>query len=506
MDISLKRENYKFLNVLGDTTAEEMVEFDITLPEYMPEILRIIKTNVYPKILSCRISGERVTVDGVCEIRMIFTAEDGGLHTYSQSQQFTKYFESESYSESIDVTSKATVAFVNCRATSNRKAEIKTGISIRVKVFGENSQEILCPCEESGIEQKTVSSDAVGLGCRKTGRFALSDTIVPENSAYCIVNSSASAICTDVRKINNKLMVRGEAVVRICYVKESDKNKTDVIKHIIPINQIMEFEGMEERFTGNVSFDVCYVDVIPKGESSGSISSMDVSVGVDVCVSMWEQKSVSLINDAYGVDAVLDLKKSVFNFYNSISEISECFVVEDSFAEPSDGIEQIIDVMGDISGYKVKYENSTLKISGVVNVSVILKDKNGNYTNLVKSMDYCYCAELGGEYEKFLCEPEISLLSVECSRGVSGMDARAELNIVGIVFEKLEVEAVTDICKSEAPVLRKQNAITVYFPENEESLWSIARRYNTTVKAIAEENALEGETTENLKILFIPAL
>ena len=32
------------------------------------------------------------------------------------------------------------------------------------------------------------------------------------------------------------------------------------------------------------------------------------------------------------------------------------------------------------------------------------------------------------------------------------------------------------------------------------------RRYNTTVNAIAEENGLEGDTTENLKVVFIPGI
>ena len=33
-----------------------------------------------------------------------------------------------------------------------------------------------------------------------------------------------------------------------------------------------------------------------------------------------------------------------------------------------------------------------------------------------------------------------------------------------------------------------------------------ARKYNTTVNAIAQENDLSGETTEDLKIVFIPAV
>ena len=49
MDISLKHEDYKFLKTLTDNSVEESVESELTLPEYMPEILRIIKSKVAKK-------------------------------------------------------------------------------------------------------------------------------------------------------------------------------------------------------------------------------------------------------------------------------------------------------------------------------------------------------------------------------------------------------------------------------------------------------------------------
>ena len=90
--------------------------------------------------------------------------------------------------------------------------------------------------------------------------------------------------------------------------------------------------------------------------------------------------------------------------------------------------------------------------------------------------------------------------------GNNCIDVSAEINVSSSVFCKLFIDGVTDITESENQLVRNTNAITVYFPEKSESLWSIARRYNTTVKAIAEENELEGDTTENLKVIFIPAV
>ena len=59
------------------------------------------------------------------------------------------------------------------------------------------------------------------------------------------------------------------------------------------------------------------------------------------------------------------------------------------------------------------------------------------------------------------------------------------------------------ISKSQTGDMEAKERLVI---ENSGLIWSIARRYNTTVNAIAEENGLEGDTTENLKVVFIPAV
>ena len=505
MDISIKHENYKFLNKIAENILEETIESDISLPEYMPEILRIIRTTATPKISSCRLSGDRATVDGICELRMVYTSEDGGLYVYTHSQPFTKYCENEVYSDAIDVTSRAFVSFVNCRATNTRRAEIKAGISVKICAFGEICNDIISADGEC-LEQKLVPVEAMSLGCRKTKRFSMSDNVQPQVPAASVVSTSASAVCTDIRKINNKLMIKGEAIVRICYVKDSDRASTEIIRHSIPINQIMEFEGMEERFTGNVVLNVCSADVMPKGESSDGITSFDISLGVDVSITMWDLKSMSVISDAYGVGKALELKKTNHKYYCALDEIRDTIIAEECFTLPADGISCILDCCGDVVSQSFKPEDGRGVINGSINLSMIVRDGNGNLNNLIKTLDYCYSTAIETADKNIICHPSVSLISLDCALASGGIAVRAEISVTGTIFEERVIETVTDIKACDTQDTRKRYAITIYFPETEESLWSIARRYNTTVNAIAEENGLQGETTDNLKILFIPAV
>ena len=508
MDISLKNEDYKFLKSLSENVVEESVEAEFSLPEYMPEILRIIKSTADIKINSCRLVGERVTVDGVCDLRMIYTAEDGCIYTFTQSRPFTRHCESQEFNDCTHATATATVSYVNCRATGTKRAEIKAGITIRFNVFGEDKAKIISLADNKGIEQKMLSTKGVSLGCCDTKHFSMSDTVTLNTAAAFIISARAVAVCDEIRKISNKIMIKGEATVDICYVNANDKATTERVKHTLPINQIIEYNGMEERYNGKVSLKVSALDVIPKGETQGMFTAFDISLGVSATATMWEEKELQLITDAYSVDSVLELTKSSFNLYDALSDFNETYVFENEFSVSGEGVVSVVDCWGEVTDIKTMPENDELVVTGSLSLEAIIKDTSGSLSAFTKIFDFKYKHK--GEYanKNITCTPDINVVSMDCSvRGNNSLGVRAEIKISAWVMSREITECVVSLKKSEKPFVKENNAITVYFPEEDnESLWGIARRYNTTVRAIADENNLEGDTTEKLKMVFIPCV
>lgn len=506
MDITLKKENYKVLHTVKDNSIEECVEADLALPEYMPEILRIIKSTAQPKVNSCKVVGERVTIDGECELRMIYTAEDGCIYSFAQSRPFTRHCENNTFNEAVDVNCEVAVSYVNCRATSTKRAEIKAGIVIKINAFLEETEEIVS-VDEPCIEKKCMPVRAMSLGCKKTRTFSMSDTAALSVPCAFIISSRASAVCSEIKKISNKIMVKGDAVVEICYVNANDKSVTENIRHTFPINQILEFDGMEERLTGNVTLNVSAVDVMLKNEQDGVCSSFDIGLSIDASASMWEEKELVVINDAYAVGNCIDLKKQSMVFFKALDEIRETYIFRDSFQVSGEGVSRVLGSTCDITNVVTKKQGDKLIASANLSLSVLIKDSSGSISNINKILDINYERAANFDDVDLFCLPKLDVFALDCAeKGSNSIDVRAEINVSASVFAKVFVDGVVDISESENKFVRNSNAITVYFPEKSESLWSIARKYNTTVSAIADENGLEGDTTENLKVVFIPAV
>ncbi len=507
MDISLKHEEYKVLKANKENSVEECIEAELSLPEYMPEILRIIKTTVEPEVTSCKLLGERITVDGVCELRIVYTAEDGCIYSFSQTRQFTRHCENPAFAEAVDVNAMLDVSYVNCRATGTKRAEIRTGIVVKFNVFFAEKEDIISVDEGCRIEQKCMPIKGLCLGCKKTRAFSMSDTINLSVPSAFLISQKANAVLTEVRKISNKIMLKGEVVVSVCYVNSDNRAQVEHIKHSIPLNQILEIEDLEEHFTGNVLLRVTSLDVLVKGEQNNFASAFDLSLGLEADVTMWEEKEYSVICDAYCIDSAITLDKKPYVFYETVHLLNEAYTCNNSFVVAGEGIESILDVCAEVNGVKTEYKNGELTISGSLCYSIMVRDNTNSLSNINKIFDFSYKHKESFDMKNISCEPQINVVGIKYSvKNSNTIIVDADLSVLGTVLGKLYADTVVALSLSEKKADCPKMPVTVYFTEGEnESLWEIARKYNTTVSAIAEENELTGDTTENVKILFIPS-
>ncbi len=506
MDISLENEEYCSLKRSYDTALEECVEAELSLPEYMPEILRIIKSVAVPKINSYTTVGERVTIDGVCELRMIYVGEDNCIYTFSQSRNFTRYCENSAFSDACDVKVKANVNFVNCRATNTKRAEIKAGLGLFVTAFSENREPIIFLSDSQSIEEQKTDVSCMSLGCKKSKMFSMSDTFELENdNALFLVNTCASAVLGEVRKISNKLMLKGDVIVDISYVSGEERETIKHLRKFLPINQILEFDGMEEHYTGDVCLEVLALDVMIINDSSGNGKTFDVALSVNTSITMWEPKELSPMTDAYAIDGTVDLTYKKIKFYNALDAVRDTYNFKGLIDVSKIAPENVLDSFYELGEPDTKYSDGILEIIGTLKVSLILKDTSGSVVTTEKILDYKYERKLDTEKQKTECTPSVTISSFETQlRGKDEVNVKAEMQINCSVFGETEINVVSDIKEGIEKEKLSKSAITVYFPKTKETLWEIAKRYNTTVESILLENNLESETTENVKMLFIP--
>ena len=193
-------------------------------------------------------------------------------------------------------------------------------------------------------------------------------------------------------------------------------------------------------------------------------------------------------------------------FYSALDAIRDTYIYKDSIDVSKTGVDCILDTFCESNEPTLSFKDGLISVCGSLKVTMLLKDTLGSIVTIEKMLDFCYerksdCGDVHTE-----SQPEVTISSFECVlKNKDQIDVKAEMQINCSVFGETEIDVVTEICEGKATEKRSNSAITVYFPKCEESLWDIAKRYNTTVNSIAIENNLEGDTTGEIKMLFIPS-
>jgi hypothetical protein len=96
---------------------EQPIECDITLPEYLPDIQRVLKCSLTAHISSVQKTGDRVTADGTGRLSVLYMSDTGKLQCLEQGVPFSRFFENRAVEE-CECCVRAKTEYVNCRAVS----------------------------------------------------------------------------------------------------------------------------------------------------------------------------------------------------------------------------------------------------------------------------------------------------------------------------------------------------------------------------------------------------
>lgn len=358
MDISLQKENFGFSSIIFDKVVEQSVTAELNLPDYMPDILRVVKANITPKISSVNLVGDRITIDGVSEAQIVYCCEAGEMHTYSAITDFSRYAECREALSTDTVTVKAVCDYANCRAMSPKRAEIKGNISIPIKLIRKELREVLCGAQGVGIQLKTDNVSAVSIVAIGEKTFSMSDVFeLPDgkDNIKSIIYSNAFAVSGDVKQINNKLMLKGELSVNIVYIPEGKVTSVERISHSLPINQIIELEGISEGSMCDISLSVPMLEVAAKPKVDNTLRVIDISASVAAFITAAEKKEVEVILDAYSTTNSVEIKTDTHSVVDFEEAVNETLIIKEVIDVSQNAVTGVLDIRIEEPSFNTEY-------------------------------------------------------------------------------------------------------------------------------------------------------
>ena len=510
MNFNCETHKLGFGENVFESTAEQSLDADISLPDYCPEIQRILRCNVIANINSVQNTSGRVTADGTAVIRLIYVGESGKIAAFEQNYPVQKYIESNRINSESAISVCVNTDYVNCRAVNSRRVDIRAMLTFVFKALNKRVENILCGADGAGIQLMTEEFNVASLAgvCEKV--FSMSEVVEIGNDKKTvsqIINVSACAVAGDVKIINNKALIKGDFTVKIYYIAE-DSGAVENLEHSMPISQIVELEGLNESSLFGLRLNVCSCEVSAKADTAGDMRLVDLNARINAFLILFEENPISIIKDAYSTEYEAKNTSKNIQLFEYNDKFNSAFTNKVVLESIGVSVDCVLAVWCSDIKFNFYAKDDKCITSGTYQSTVIYRDSENNIGIIQKPVDFEFSSKLNKKAEKIVCYGSAVITACSCSiTGDSRLELKTEICISGIVLSSFNQKYISSIDISEnSNKSEKSCALSIYFCDDGEDVWNIARRYNTTVEAIMNENDLNDRIISESRMMLIPGV
>lgn len=500
-----KTESLYALTPCFDGYLEESLEGEIRLADYYPDAQEILKTELCVQVTAGKVLGDKVRTDGTAVFRICYASSDGHtLGSVSLSMPFSKTFEAKKALPSdARVDSTAVIQYKNARLINPRKIEVKGSVGLSVRVSGRRANDYLIPSDGS-VEYRTEEitvGEFVGTGTRE--QKINEEFPLPEGKPAIgrMIRCDAYAKLTELRAITNKAVMKGDVIVTALYLDE--KGEPERLEYALPVTQIVEVEGINEKTRLLADFCVAEYKLEPLTGASGETCAVRLEALLLARLSGYEQKQIQICTDAYSVGTPVEVQMGTL----PSEELVEVKTVDHPFRETleysSGDVERIYDVWGEVRGENAQRTDTGWKVAGVVSLTVLAYDKEGRLCSVDSDLPISVDLPVADDRDVF-ADARLSLTALSFAMtGESLIELRGDIKVDLAVYRRTTPQVVTDLLPVEGGEKSQTPPFSVYFASAGEWVWDIAKAHGAHSADVIRDNGLPGEQLTENRILKI---
>ena len=488
------------MNRIFQKECETSLEY--TLPDYMGDVKKILTVSCTPVPSGKFASDGEVEFSGIVTYDLLYSDSEGKLTKLTANSDYDVRVPIDS--SYIDSESDVRVANLSVRLTGPRKLIAKAILSNSVKISV--SEEISVggnafDSESAETVNKSIKVENTKFGNAPEREYAEEaqriNGLSPDDIE--IISTSGAVRILESTAVADGVLVKGEIV--ITSIIRTENEPPFAIRRYIPFEETVSIEGatpdMSAIADGHLTSvtsgvaedgDGCTLTVNAIAEYSAMVSeNLDMTVTTDAYL---KNRDTECVYDNYSYTELVSMK-------NCEEEI------EGEILRTELGIEnarEILALSSEVRSLDKKINKNGFEISGELQFSGIACEISENnevvYLPIKFAVPFSKNVNCGCQIPKN-CNVECKAVSVFSDSGLDAdkLYAKSVLKIAYRILKSGSVKRVVE-CNSvgDSEYSNKLSCVTVYYPEEGETLFEIAKKFHTTGAKIASDNKLTEQT------------
>ncbi|HHU69424.1 MAG TPA: DUF3794 domain-containing protein [Thermoanaerobacterales bacterium] len=515
MGVQVMKDIIKVSQVIGEQCTQAIVDGRIEVPLGKPNIERVISVdaNLNTATLDIEVIDGKVIVEGEIDVKVMYVADEGlaqPVHFMEGTVNFSTFVKIPGAKPKMDVSVVADIEYVKFDTKNNRIADVRIVLDVCAKVTKTVEIRVVTDIKDKDCQvlKELVKVDHV-IGECFSQTVVKNEVEIPSDKPDIeeIIKVDVSVEEKEVKVIQDKVIADGFLVVKILYVADVPEGVPQQPVHFaegrIPFTHFVEIPGAEPDMTA-------IVKVIVENARGRRKNARTVTVEavLELFAKVTVTEQLNVVIDAYCPSYPLELVKEKLKLNHVVGEDTAQSIIKDVLELPNEkpNIEQIYNVKASAKIDEKSIIDNKVIIEGVINVETLYvadvsetePQQPVHFTEA--EIPFTQFVEIPGAAKGMDVEIHVMVEHVNASRvNPREYEVRIVLGLFVKVTEVMEIEVVVDVKEiaegeeEEKPIPpeKEKPTVRIYIVQAGDTLWQIAKRYNTTMDAIVKANDIK---------------
>lgn len=501
-NINIIKENIGFEQLFNDGEWENVVKGEYLIPDTHPDVYKVVAVDVKPVINNKETLNDKLLIEGEIQYDIIYlTKEEEGLgaHTVTYNDKFANYIDISGLEHSMICEAECNIEHIYANIINERKVGLEGILNIRYEIYNKDSIDVVKDIEaDNHIEMKKKIETFDNMISEKQIDMLGKETITlgsEKSEIDNIIKCVGLLHKKDVRLSDGKIACSCFVKFNIVYRGKGSKDLYSIEEDIF-ISKEQDMDVIDSEMTVLDDFNLVEVRCTLEEDDLGEKRVINLEGAVQVKLKIYDKLTVEILDDAYMTDALIDVKRADINLSYLLGFTKLESIVKDSLYMPDKDSSpvEIINCKGKVEILEKKIENGKIKVDGFVKVEVIYRSEKDDYLNRINGeIPFNVSIDADDINSKVKAVIKSSIDSIQASIEANTIAIKAVVNTAAKVWKEEKKNCVIDIEELEGDIPNKKYSVTIYTVQPGDTLWDLAKRYNTTVADIEKVNDIEEE-------------
>ena len=502
MELKVFKDTLTAAGTLCSIRAELPVETEILIPDYMPQVFKVIKCFLQPVNLQKQITGSRLVLDGYFRCVVFYQAEqDQSLCQTEQKIPFTKTLDlpaGEYPGYHVHVTGE--VEYLNCRAVNQRRLDVRGAYAAAVSVSAQNGQEVITALTGEGIQQKTELLQGETLAADLDKLITAEENVHFPQQPAAVLDVSAVGAVQEVRVVSGKAIVKGEITAQILYRTEAGC-ETQLLTQAVPFHQITDLNDVAENSKCFACVEPIGCTMLAGGEpdapsriSVTALLHLRALCGAECCV----------VTDSFSTRCQTEVTcrtVAVDHLEATLEQQLECRVAD---TLPDEGA-RILQCFATPAPLELVQQEQQVVLRGHATAHVFCLNSLGEIECYDKPFEFELPGCCEGVPEDYRLECWTAVSQASARRTGTEVEAVVTIRVEGMLLKRRRVQVVEQVTCGEPLECKEPDvALRICYASAGQNVFDIAKQYHVSPAAVLQSNRLDAPQLDQDACLLVP--